>query len=156
MELKVVKKHEGVKLPFKEIKTDAGYDLYADFDLSFPSSFENDGDIVAKVEPWERLLVPTGLFINIPTGYVGSIRPRSGHSYKTGLLVIEGTIDAHYVGELKIQIWNLSTALRLIESGTRIAQIIFTKVEQVDNFVLVDEHEKTERADGGFGHTGTN
>jgi dUTP pyrophosphatase len=105
--------------------------------------------------PFERLMVPTGLFLEIPHGYEAQVRPRSGLAIKQGLTCLNspGTIDADYRGELKVILINLSGQQQVIEHGDRIAQIVFQKVEIVD-LELSAEISETERNAGGFGHTG--
>lgn len=104
---------------------------------------------------FERKLIPTGIYIQLPEGYEAQVRPRSGLALKHGLLVPNspGTIDADYTGEVCVMLWNLGEEDFTINPGERIAQMIVSKYEQVD-LVPVDELEKTERGDGGFGHTG--
>jgi dUTP pyrophosphatase len=106
------------------------------------------------VKPSEIALVPTGVFIEIPDGYEGQIRSRSGLSLK-GIVVANGigTIDSDYRGELKVAIANISSEEYTIEPNERIAQIVFAKVERAQ-FELASELSETSRSDGGFGHTG--
>ena len=110
-----------------------------------------------SISPLERVLVPTGLFLEIPKGYEAQIRPRSGLAIKQGITCLNspGTIDADYRGEIKVILINLSNEIQCIESGDRIAQMVFQKVEQIE-WVEVDQIEATERNAGGFGHTGKN
>ena len=118
-------------------------------------------DICANLEqpvtllPLQRMLIPTGLFIELPEGYEAQIRPRSGLALKHGITCLNtpGTIDADYRGEIKIILINLSTEDHVINQGERIAQMVIQKVEKA---VLeqVDELKETERSAGGFGHTG--
>jgi dUTP pyrophosphatase len=105
--------------------------------------------------PFERVMVPTGLFLEIPHGYEAQVRPRSGLALKQGLTCLNspGTIDADYRGELKVILINLSGQQQVIEHGDRIAQMVFQKVEIVD-LELSAEISETERNAGGFGHTG--
>ena len=105
----------------------------------------------------ERKLIPTGLFIAIPEGYEGQVRPRSGLAIKHGLTCLNspGTVDSDYRGELKVILINLSTEEHTIQTGDRIAQIVFNKVEQA-RLQPVTELEATLRNEGGFGHTGHN
>jgi dUTP pyrophosphatase len=108
-----------------------------------------------SVKPLERVLVPTGLFIELPQGYEAQIRPRSGLAVKQGITILNapGTIDADYRGEIKIILVNLSEQEQVINPGDRIAQVIVQKVEKVV-WKLVNELDATERNAGGFGHTG--
>ena len=107
------------------------------------------------IKPLERLLVPTGLFIELPRGYEAQIRPRSGLAIKHGITCLNtpGTIDADYRGEIKIILINLSQEHHSILPGDRIAQMIIQKVEKA-LLVPVLELNETERNAGGFGHTG--
>ncbi|MGK2864988.1 MAG: dUTP diphosphatase [Chitinophagaceae bacterium] len=108
-----------------------------------------------SLQPMQRALIPTGIFIEIPEGYEVQIRPRSGLAIKNGITCLNtpGTIDADYRGEIKVILINLSQEEQVIQHGDRIAQMVVQKVEQA-NWKLVDELEITERNDGGFGHTG--
>lgn len=108
-----------------------------------------------KLRPLERALIPTGLFVEIPYGYEMQIRPRSGLAIKQGITCLNtpGTIDSDYRGEIKIILINLSAEEQVINSGDRIAQVIIQKVEKAV-FEQVEILNETERADGGFGHTG--
>lgn len=110
-------------------------------------------DIV--LQPLERTLVPTGLFIELPEGYEAQIRPRSGLAIKQGLTCLNtpGTIDADYRGEIKVILINLSNEVQTIHNGDRVAQMVIQKVEII-NWVPVEELGETVRAAGGFGHTG--
>ncbi|KAF5041497.1 Deoxyuridine 5'-triphosphate nucleotidohydrolase [anaerobic digester metagenome] len=103
----------------------------------------------------ERYLVPTGLFIEIPEGYEAQVRARSGLAIKHGISLVNGigTIDSDYRGEIKVILINLGEKDFTINSGDRIAQMVFIKHEQAD-FELVEELNETERGAGGFGHTG--
>lgn len=107
------------------------------------------------LQPLERALIPTGLFVEIPVGYEAQIRPRSGLAIQQGITCLNtpGTIDADYRGEIKVILINLSNEKVNIEHGERIAQMVFTKVEQVQ-LIAVTTINKTERGEGGFGHTG--
>ncbi len=145
MEVKIVNKSDN-QLPAYETVNSAGMDLRA---------YLPEGAIVIK--PLQRVLVPTGLFMEIPEGYEGQVRPRSGLAIKNGITVLNtpGTIDADYRGEVKIILINLSDTDFTISSGDRIAQIIFAKCEQME-IVNVETLSETERGAGGFGHTGKN
>jgi len=103
----------------------------------------------------ERILVPTGLFVEIPEGYEAQIRPRSGLAIKQGITCLNtpGTIDADYRGEIKVILINLSSEPQVIENGDRIAQMIFQKIEQAE-WVETEQLSETQRSTGGFGHTG--
>jgi len=107
------------------------------------------------ISPLERILIPTGLFIEIPKGFEAQVRPRSGLALQQGLSVLNspGTIDADYRGEVKILLVNLSNEPAIINPGDRIAQLIFASHERI-NWQEVSELSVTERGEGGYGHTG--
>ncbi|TXI85752.1 MAG: dUTP diphosphatase [Crocinitomicaceae bacterium] len=107
------------------------------------------------LKPLERRLIPTGLFIEIPVGFEAQVRPRSGLAFKNGITVLNspGTIDADYRGEIGVLLINLSNDSFTIESGERIAQLVFASVEQAEWISTVTLSE-THRGDGGFGSTG--
>lgn len=142
MRVKIINKSNN-QLPAYETASSAGMDLRAFI----------DSDIVLK--PFERKLIPTGLYIELPDGYEAQIRPRSGLAIKSGITVLNspGTIDADYRGEIKVILINLSNDDFTIKSGERICQMVIAKHEKVD-FVEVEEINETERGAGGFGHTG--
>lgn len=108
-----------------------------------------------ELQPMQRVLVPTGLFIELEDGYEAQVRPRSGLAIKQGITCLNtpGTIDADYRGELKVILINLSNEVQIIQDGDRIAQMVFQKVERVE-LIAVDTINETVRNDGGFGHTG--
>ncbi len=110
-------------------------------------------DIVIK--PLERVLVDTGLFIELPVGYEAQIRPRSGLAIKQGITCLNspGTIDADYRGEIKVILINLSSEMVTICNKDRIAQMVIQQVFKA-NLILVEHTNETQRGDGGFGHTG--
>ncbi len=120
-------------------------------------------DIRANLEggltllPMQRILVPTGIFIEIPMGFEAQVRPRSGLALKQGITCLNtpGTIDADYRGEIKVILVNLSGEDQVIENGDRIAQLVFQKVERVD-WEEVSSISVSTRNEGGFGHTGKN
>jgi dUTP pyrophosphatase len=107
------------------------------------------------VKPLERVLIPTGIFIELPAGFEAQVRPRSGLALKHGLTCLNspGTVDADYRGELKVILINFSNEEQHINNGDRIAQMVIQKVEQVE-WLLVNDLEETHRGEGGFGHTG--
>lgn len=102
-----------------------------------------------------RIIIPTGLYIEIPEGYEAQVRPRSGLAIKNGITVLNspGTLDADYRGEICVILINLSTEPFFINSGDRIAQLVFHKYEKAE-FVEVERLDETERGEGGFGHSG--
>ena len=107
------------------------------------------------LQPMERKLIPTGLYIALPVGHEAQIRPRSGLALKHGVTVLNtpGTVDADYRGEVKVLLVNLSDVPFVVNDGERIAQMIVAKYEQVE-FVEVEQLDETERGAGGYGHTG--
>ena len=108
-----------------------------------------------NLQPLERQLIPTGLFIELPNGYEAQVRPRSGLALKQGITCLNspGTVDADYRGELKVILINLSNTVQLINHGDRIAQIVFAKIEKVE-LILSNQLNESVRGEGGFGHTG--
>lgn len=142
MILKVINKSDN-DLPKYETLLSAGMDLraYISEDIT--------------LQPMQRTLVPTGLFIELEEGYEAQIRPRSGLAFKNGITVLNspGTIDADYRGEIKVLLINLSDKEFVIKSGERIAQMIITQYTKAQ-IVEVDTLSDTVRGEGGFGHTG--
>lgn len=130
-------------LPQYETAFSAGMDVRANI----------DSQIVLK--PLERVLVKTGLFLELPQGYECQVRPRSGLALKKGITVLNspGTIDADYRGEVGVILVNLSNEDFIIEDGERIAQLVFAKYKQA-KFKVVESLSETERGEGGFGSTG--
>ncbi len=108
------------------------------------------------LQPLERALIPTGLFIELPMGYEAQIRPRSGLAIKRGLTLLNtpGTIDCDYRGEIKIIMVNLSNEAQTITDGERIAQMVVARYERV-TWEHVEALSETVRGEGGFGHTGS-
>jgi dUTP pyrophosphatase len=121
----------------------SGFDLFADLSEAL------------ILKPQDRIAVPTGIAVQIPPGYEGQVRPRSGLALKLGLGIVNspGTIDADYRGEIKVILINLSREDIAIEPGMRIAQLIFAPV-WIPELVVADSLEETVRQSGGFGHTG--
>ena len=142
MKINIINKSQH-KLPNYETIASAGMDLRANLTESI------------TLNPLERTVVKTGLFIELPIGYEAQARPRSGLAAKNGITVLNspGTVDADYRGELKVILINLSGQPQVIEHGDRIAQMVFQKVELVD-LELTTVISTTERNEGGFGHTG--
>ena len=143
MKVKVINLNPNNPLPKYETNDSSGMDLRANINTEW------------TVEPGERVLVPTGLKMAIPSGYECQIRPRSGLALKKGITVLNtpGTIDASYRGEVGIIIINHSNDTFTINPGDRIAQAVFSKTEHAE-LEEVDELDETERGEGGFGHTG--
>lgn len=107
------------------------------------------------LQPFERTLIPTGLFVEIPVGYEIQIRPRSGLAIKQGITCLNtpGTIDSDYRGEIKIILINLSGEEQVIHPGDRIAQMVVQKIETAV-WMKAEQLAVTDRNEGGFGHTG--
>jgi len=131
----------GINPPVYMTEHSAGLDLQASEDIEIVSTGKG--------------LVPTGIMVSIPEGYEGQIRPRSGLALREDILIPNspGTIDSDYRGELKVIIWNLGKKDFIIKKGDRIAQLVIVPVVRAD-FVVMDELGETNRASGGFGHTG--
>lgn len=110
-------------------------------------------DIVMK--PMDRKLIPTGLYIALPSGYEAQIRPRSGLAIKHGITCLNtpGTIDSDYRGEIKVILINLSSENHTIQNGDRIAQMIISTYESI-RWNQVDQLLESDRGEGGFGSTG--
>jgi dUTP pyrophosphatase len=108
------------------------------------------------LQPMERSLIPTGLFIELPAGFEAQVRPRSGMAIKQGITCLNspGTVDSDYRGELKVILINLSNSAQVINHGDRIAQMVIAKTEKAA-LVLVEQLNTSQRGEGGFGHTGT-
>ncbi len=132
-------------LPAYETIASAGMDMRANIDQN----------IILK--PLERILVPTGLFIELPVGHEAQVRPRSGLAFKKGVTVLNtpGTIDADYRGEIKVILVNLSNQDFVIQDGERIAQMVIAKHDTV-KWDEVEILQETNRGAGGFGSTGKN
>lgn len=132
-----------VSLPAYQTPGSAGLDLRAAVDVPMVLS------------PGERALIPTGLRFEIPMGWEGQVRPRSGLAFRHGVTVLNspGTIDSDYRGEVKIILINHGDEPFTIDSGDRIAQLVFASVQQV-KLELVAELTDSVRGAGGFGHTG--
>lgn len=107
------------------------------------------------LQPMERRLIPTGLFVQIPEGYEGQVRARSGLAIKHGIGLVNsiGTIDSDYRGELKIPVINFGNESFTINNGDRVAQLVIASYERVMP-IIVTELDETDRGEGGFGHTG--
>lgn len=133
--------------PLPQYATDgaSGMDIRADLTASL------------ELQPLERQLVPTGLFIELPQGFEAQVRPRSGLAIKQGITCLNtpGTIDADYRGEIKIVLINLSGEKQIINPGDRIAQLVIQKVEKI-YWEQVTVLTETVRSNGGFGSTGKN
>ncbi len=142
MKVKVVNKSRH-DLPNYETELAAGMDLRANIDE------------VITLNPLDRTLIKTGIFIELPKGFEAQVRPRSGLAFKKGLSVLNspGTIDADYRGEIGVILVNLSNETVLIEDGERVAQMVISKHERIE-WESSEVLEETERGEGGFGSTG--
>lgn len=130
-------------LPKYSTASSAGMDLRANI----------EDQLILK--PFQRALIPTGLYIALPEGYEAQVRPRSGLALKHGVTVLNtpGTIDADYRGEIGVILINLGQEDFIINDGERVAQMVVAKYEQAE-LVAVETLNETERGDGGFGHSG--
>lgn len=142
LEIKIVSKSGAV--PSYETEGSAGADIRA---------WLPDGDIT--LQPGERRLIPTGLYVELPPGVEAQIRARSGLSIKHGITMINGvgTVDSDYRGEWNVPMVNLGQEAYTIHDGDRIAQMVLARYEQAD-FTVTGEINETQRGEGGFGHTG--
>ena len=142
MKVKIVN-HSPYPCPAYATEQSAGVDLRANLDAP------------VILQPLQRTLVPTGLYIALPMGYEAQVRPRSGLAIKHGITVLNspGTVDADYRGELRTILVNLSNEPFEIVPGERIAQMVIARHEQVE-WEEVDQLDETERGAGGFGSTG--
>lgn len=142
MKINIINKSQHA-LPSYETIASAGMDLRAN--LTEP----------VVLQPMDRMLIPTGLFIELPIGYEAQVRPRSGLALKKGITCLNspGTIDADYRGEVGVILANLSKEPFTVENGERIAQMVIAKHERAE-LVEVAELSTTERGAGGFGSTG--
>ncbi|MBF1173020.1 MAG: dUTP diphosphatase [[Eubacterium] sulci] len=142
MKIKIVSKSG--RTPIYGTSQSAGFDLPA---------YLPEGSIVLK--KGKRMLVPTGIFIELPCGYEAQVRARSGLAIKNGIGLVNGigTVDADYRGELKVPMINWGDEDFTINDGDRIAQVVIAKHERAE-FELCEELGETERGSGGFGHTG--
>ena len=141
MTIRIINKSKN-SLPAYETAHAAGMDLRADIEEQ------------VQLNPMERKLIPTGLFIELPVGFEAQIRPRSGLAFKHGIGIVNspGTIDADYRGEIKVLLINFSTEVFEINAGDRIAQMVVARHETV-NWDEVEVLNETSRGEGGFGHT---
>ena len=142
VEIKIIN-HSSNPLPEYATEGSSGMDIRAILDTA------------QSLQPFERVLIPTVIFIELPSGFEAQIRPRSGLAIKQGITCLNspGTIDADYRGEIKIILINLSKEEQVIQPGDRIAQMIIQKVDK-GIWKEVTDLEITDRNAGGFGHTG--
>ncbi|MBX7100769.1 MAG: dUTP diphosphatase [Myxococcaceae bacterium] len=138
-----VRPGDDLPLPRYQTAQSAGLDLHACLDVE------------VVLQPLERRLIPTGLSLEIPEGYEGQVRPRSGLSLKQGLTCLNspGTIDSDYRGEVGVILINLSNVPATIRRGDRIAQLVIAQVSRVE-LVEVSSLSESSRGSGGFGSTG--
>ena len=141
MTIKIKRLHQEATLPKYAKEDDAGMDFYSNETMT--------------LQPGERKLIPTGIAMAIPKGYVGLIWDKSGVATKFGLKTMAGVIDAGYRGEIKILVHNLSNQEYVIEKGNKVAQMLIQPVEQ-KQLLEVNELDETDRGEGGFGSTGIN
>ncbi len=144
MKIRIINKSKH-PLPQYATPLSAGLDLRANIDTPI------------TLNPLQRCLVPTGLYMALPAGYEAQVRPRSGLAIKKGVTVLNspGTIDADYRGEICVIMVNLSDTPFVIEDGERIAQMVIARHEQAE-WEETDVLDETERGEGGFGHSGRN
>lgn len=142
MKVKIIN-HSNYALPEYQTPQSAGLDIRANIDESI------------TINPLGRVIIPTGLFVELPDGYEMQIRPRSGLAAKYGLTVLNtpGTIDADYRGEIKVILANISNEPAVIQAGERIAQMVVARYEQIE-WQPTDSLSDTERGVGGLGSTG--
>ena len=142
VEIKVINKSNN-ELPHYATAGAAGMDIRANIDE------------IIVLEPLQRMLIPTGIYLEIPEGYEVQVRPRSGLALKNGLTCLNspGTIDSDYRGQIHVLLINLSNEAQTINHNDRIAQLVVAKYETA-TLTLVTELNETVRAAGGFGHTG--
>lgn len=141
--MKVKIKSDSGILPFYETEGSAGMDLRAYIEEPL------------TLKPGQRMLVPTGIYIELPVGYEAQIRARSGLAIKKGIGLVNGigTIDSDYRGEIKVILINWGEEDFVIENGDRIAQMVIARYERIE-WEQTDDLSETERGSGGFGHTG--
>lgn len=142
MNIKIINRSSH-SLPHYETGASAGMDLRANISET------------VTLQPLERTIIKTGLFIELPVGFEAQVRPRSGLAAKKGVTVLNapGTIDADYRGEIGVILVNLSNETFSVENGERVAQLVIAKHERAD-WIEVTELSETNRGEGGFGSTG--
>lgn len=142
MEINIINKSQ-FELPEYKTSGSAGLDLKADIQAPI------------ELKPFDRALVPTGLYISIPGGFEAQIRGRSGLALNHGISLANGigTIDSDYRGEIGVILINLSNKPYIINQGDRVAQMVFIKYEKAE-LIEVEILDDTSRGEGGFGHSG--
>jgi dUTP pyrophosphatase len=143
IQVRIKRVRPAASIPCYQTEHAAGVDLHAALEAPF------------TLHPGERALVPTGIALEIPPGFEGQVRPRSGLALRHGIALVNapGTIDADYRGEVGVILINHGTEPFSIENGERVAQMVFARCERVD-FAEADALSETGRGAGGFGHTG--
>lgn len=141
MNIKIKLLKDGIKIPKRADAGSSGYDVYSPADL--------------LIYPGERILIMTGFSLEIPEGFEGQVRSRSGLAIKNGIVVLNapGTIDFNFRGEVGVILINHSDTTFTIEKDSRIAQLVFNKFEEID-FITSDILSETDRGEGGFGSSG--
>ncbi len=146
MRLKIYRINKTLPLPRYMTEHSSGMDLFASIDT----------DVI--IQPGGYALIPTGIKIEIPTGYEAQIRPRSGLAYKYGVTLLNspGTVDSDYRGEIKVIMINHGGEPFKVKKGMRIAQLVITRVvhAEIEEVEMAEELNETNRSEGGFGHTG--
>jgi len=146
MRLKIYRINKTLPLPRYMTEHSSGMDLFASIDT----------DVI--IQPGGYALIPTGIKIEIPTGYEAQIRPRSGLAYKYGVTILNspGTVDSDYRGEIKVIMINHGGEPFKVKKGMRIAQLVITRVvhAEIEEVEMAEELNETNRSEGGFGHTG--
>ena len=140
---------KGAKMPTRAHPWDAGLDLYAPIAICVPET--RYSEFFEEVEIGYAI-VDTGVHVEIPEGYVGFIKSKSGLNVKHGLTA-EGVIDAHYTGSITVKLYNHATEEYYFDAGDKIAQLVILPC-LLPELELVDSLEETDRGDGGFGSTG--
>ena len=143
LKIKLLPHHKGLPLPAYQSTGAAGMDLAAAIEQ----------DII--LAPGQRELIPTGIAIELPSGYEAQVRPRSGLAIKNGVTVLNtpGTIDSDYRGEIKVILINHAQESFTISRGMRIAQMVIAPVTQAE-IIISEDLSSSERGEGGFGHSG--
>ena len=146
---------QAAKMPTRAHPWDAGLDLYTPFLVKIPASYCRCGGYDGVYEGFVNVgcaTIDTGVHVEIPEGYVGLIKSKSGLNVRHGLAA-EGVIDAHYTGSIKVKIYNYTNTCYHFRAGDKIAQLVIVPCLLPD-LELVTELESTDRGDGGFGSTG--
>ncbi len=148
--LKFKKLHDDAVLPTRNNEDDAGLDVYALEDVEIPPSEVDSNFVAVRIG---RAIVPTGIAVDIPTGYDGKIKGRSGLAFNHNIICFEGTIDSSYRGELGVLLYNLTGRPYFVRKGDRVAQLVINRCELWKS-EWVDELSFGARGECGFGHSG--